>query len=425
MLTAIALATPAAAQESTPSSQSDESTPVRGRALDMSGWIGAGYDVRYTGMRDLSSKVDPSLEADGEHGQAGLALSFVRLGPRASFNTSVQSGIRADATTERLWAGDYQASFGMGLQLTRRLQVETRHFAKYAAVNPLAIIRGGFAEAGGDVPQLGDALTQPGSDRPFAVRQALTSVSDTAVTYDVSRRTSLVLTHSYGYIARGLAEVPLHTQASGGRIERKLTPYLTGRLGYRLAETTFDKVTGSMLKMHDLDTGFVYQRPLPFSRRSLISFDTGSSIVQDRTRRVFRFTGGTALTYPLGRYWLARVALSRPVQMMEGMAAPIIATSASAVVSGSIGRRHSLIASADRFAGTMSLDYTNAERSDGYSTSIRWRTALTRRFALNVEAFQGRVRFGSDASLLSGLAPDSSRLGARVFVSFWRPLFRD
>jgi hypothetical protein len=119
------------------------------------------------------------------------------------------------------------------------------------------------------------------------------------------------------------------------------------------------------------------------------------------------------------------MTFSRPVQMMEGMAAPIIATSASAVVSGNVGRRHSLVASVDRFAGTMSLDYTNAERSDGYSTSIRWRTALTRRFALNVEAFQGRVRFGSDASLLSGLAPDSSRLGARVFVSFWRPLYRD
>ena len=424
-MTVMALAVPASAQESSPSSQSDESTPVRGRALDLSGWIGSGYDIRYTGMRDLSSRLDPSLEADGEHGQAGLALSFSRLGKRASMNASVQSGVRADATTERLWAADYQATFGMGLQLTRRMQLETRHFAKYAAVNPLAVIRGGLAGSADDAAQLGEALAQPGSDRPFAVRQALTSYSDTALTYDLSRRTSLVLTHSYGYIAKGLAEVPLHTQAAGGRLERKLTPYLTGRLGYRLAETTFDKVTGSMLKMHDLDTGFVYQRALPFSRRSLVSFDTGSSIVQDRTRQVFRFTGGTALTYPLGRYWLARVTFSRPVQMMEGMAAPIIATSAGAVVSGSIGRRHSLMASVDRFAGTMSLDYTNAERSDGYSTSIRWRTGLTRRFALNVEAFQGRVRFGSDASLLSGLAPDSSRLGARVFVSFWRPLFRD
>ena len=421
----IALVAPASAQDSPAPSGAEGSGPVKGRALDMSGWIGTGYDVRFTRVRELSSILDPSLEADGEHGQAGLALSFSRLGDRVSLTTGVQSGIRADATTERLWAADYQGSFGMGLRLTRRMQLETRHFAKYAAINPLAVVGGTLGEAGDGLGEIGDGLVQPGTDRPFAVRQALTSVSDTALTYDLSRRNAFVLTHTYGYTARGLAEIPLHTQAAGGRLERKLTPYLTGRLGYRLAETTFDKVTGSMLRMHDLDTGFIYQRPLPFSRRSLIAFDTGSSIIQDRARRAFRFTGGASLTYPLGRWWLARLTFSRPVQMMEGMAAPLIATSASAVVSGRIGQRHSLIASADRFDGTMSLDYTNATRSDGYSTSVRWRTGLTRRFALNVEAFHGRVRFGSDASLLSGLAPDSSRLGARVFVSFWRPLFRD
>jgi hypothetical protein len=414
----IALPDRALAQEATAASRPDERVVTSGRALDMSAWIGTGYDGRFTRGPESSAGIDPSLEADGAHGQAGVALSFARVGDRLSLNTGVQSGFRADAATAELWTTDYQATFGMGLSLTRRTRVETRHLAKYAAINPLAVVGRTLTEEGAD-------LIQPGADRPFAVRQALTSASDTSMRHDISRRTSIVLTHTYAYTAKGIAEVALHQQSAGGRLERRLTPHLKGRLGYRMVDTTYDKVTGSMLKMHDLDAGFEFQRPLPFSRRSSIKFDTGSSILQDRTRRVFRVLGGVSVSYPLARWWEARVSFSRPVQMLEGMPAPLVSTAATAAVAGSIGRRHNIVAMVDRFVGTMSLDASNATFADGYSTSVRWRTALSRRIALNVEGFHGRVRFGSDVAMLTGVAPDSAHLGVRAFVSFWRPLFRD
>jgi hypothetical protein len=410
-------ARPASAQDLPPDQAGGTGASNNGRSLDLTGWLGSGFDARSARWAAESVGIDPALTADNAHAQAGLGLSFTRTRPRTLFSADLQSGLRGNSATVRPLTSDHRGTLAFGLSLSRRTRVDVRQMVKYAAVNPFAALSSAATDDLVDV-------TPPGSSQPYLLRQALSAVTGTVVSHTLGRRTTAVATHSYGY-TQGDFGGALESHSVGGRLDRRVNGSMTARFGYRLTNATYDPLSRKFLKTHDIDTGIDYRRQLPFSRRTSITASTGTSIVDDRDLRTVRVIGDVTLLHPISRSWIARVTYSRPVQVMEGMAAPLVSNAIGGVLAGDVGRRHRLVATADYFKGYVSLARSSATSVEGASALVRWRAGLSRRLAINTEAFGGKLRFGRDVATVSGVAPDSMQFGIRAFISFSRSLLID
>jgi hypothetical protein len=217
----------------------------------------------------------------------------------------------------------------------------------------------------------------------------------------------------------------LSAHSGGARFERGLNRHQTLRLGYRLTAAVYDPQNRRYLQSHDIDAGVEYKRGLPFSRGTTLRATSGTAFVTDRDRRTFRVLADASLEHALSRAWQARLDFSRPVQVVEGLTAPVVSSSVSLRVAGSLNRRHGVLATASYSDGSVSLDYSRLASVISYSSAFRWQATLSKSLAFNAEAFHGRSRFGPEVATLPGVPRDSEQLGVRVYVSLWQPIIRD
>jgi hypothetical protein len=412
-LLAIAVfAAPAAAQQAGGSGASQP-----GRSLDLNIWMGAGHQARIVHGGQDASAFDPSVDADNSNGQLGLGLAFSRRRQRLAISAEGESAFRADSAARRLWALDHRGAMRVSFSMTNRTLVEVSQAAKYTAVNPLVGTAVGVAPDAESVAPLGFG-------HMFPIAQALSTSTSTVVTHALSRRSTLVFTQGFAY-ADGDDGGAVSAHSGGARFERGLNRQQTLRLGYRLTAAVYDPANRRYLQSHDIDAGVEYKRGLPFSRGTTLRATTGTALVTDRDRRTFRVLADASLEHVLSRTWQARLDFSRPVQVVEGLTAPVVSSSVTLRVAGSLGRRQGVLATASYSDGSVSLDYSRLASVTSYSSAFRWQATLTRSLALNAEAFHGRSRFGPEVATLPGVPRDSEQLGVRVFVSLWRPLIRD
>jgi hypothetical protein len=413
LLTIALLPTRAAAQGTGTSASSQP-----GRTLDLNIWMGGGHHGRIIhGGQDVNG-MDPSVDADNSNGQFGLGAAFSRRRQRLAINVDAESAFRADSAARRLWALDHRGAVRMAFSLTRSTLVEVSQAAKYTAVNPLVgtPVTPGLTEAESAVPL--------GLGHTFPIAQALTTSTATVVTHAMSRRSTMVFTQGFAY-TDGDDGGALRAHSGGARFERGLNRHQTLRLGYRLTAAIYDPKNRRYLQSHDIDAGVEYKRGLPFSRGTTLRATTGTAFVTDRDRRTFRVLADASLEHTMSRSWQARLDFSRPVQVVEGLTAPVVSSSVTMRVAGNLNRRHGVLATASYSDGNVSLDYSRLASVMSYSSAFRWQATLTRSLSFNAEAFHGRSRFGPEVATLPGVPRDSEQLGVRVFVSLWRPLIRD
>jgi hypothetical protein len=418
LLTIALLPTRAAAQATGGAGTSGSGGLAPGRSLDLNIWMGAGHHGRIIHVGQDVNGLDPSVDADNSHGQFGLGAAFSRRRQRLGINVDAESAFRADSAARRLWALDHRGAVRVAFSMTSRTLIEVSQAAKYTAVNPLVgtPVSPGSTEADNAIPL--------GLGHTFPIAQALTTSTATVVTHAMSRRSTLVFTQGFAY-TDGDDGGALRAHSGGARFERGLNRHQTLRLGYRLTAAIYDPQNRRYLQSHDIDAGIEYKRGLPFSRGTTVRATTGTALVTDRDRRTFRVLADASLEHTLSRSWQARLDFSRPVQVVEGLTAPVVSSSVTMRVAGSLNRRHGVLATASYSDGSVSLDYSRLASVMSYSSAFRWQAALTRALSFNAEAFHGRSRFGPEVATLPGVPRDSEQLGVRVFVSLWRPLIHD
>jgi hypothetical protein len=390
-----------------------------GRSLDLNIWMGAGHHARLIRGGQNVSGIDPAVDADNSHGQFGIGAAFSRERQRLAITVDAESAFRGDSAARRLWSLDHRGAMRVLFSVTNRTQVEFTQAAKYTAVNPLI----GTPVA----PVIGadrESITPLGLGHTFPVAQALTATTATVVTHALSRRSALVFTQGFAY-TDGDDGGALRAHSGGARFERSLNRNQLLRLGYRLTAAVYDPVNRRFMQSHDIDAGVEYKRGLPFSPHTTFRAGTGTALVSDRDRRTFRVLADASLEHTISRMWLARLDFSRPVQVVEGLTAPVVSSTLAFRLAGTVSRRHGVLATASYSDGNVSLDYSRLASVVSYSSAFRWQTTVTRALALNAEVFHGRARFGPEVVALPGVARDSEQVGVRVYASFWRPIIRD
>jgi hypothetical protein len=144
------------------------------------------------------------------------------------------------------------------------------------------------------------------------------------------------------------------SQSAGARLTRRLTRYASLRTGYTYRVATSGS-TDVRPRVDDLDVGIDFSRPVSVSRRTTVSFGTGSSMTPQDQGMAVNLTGNAALTRLMGRTWNTRLGVNRGVHLLEGFRQPVLANSINASLGGGLHRRLLFSSSASLSSGSVGL----------------------------------------------------------------------
>ena len=419
----LAFATTAGAQTFAPPPRAER--PYRGlfgggvgeteQLLTFNGSLGAGYDDNiFMDSNVGGTPADPRAAQSGSYALASGTLSYsfnksrLALGASAGVSTRRYSGSSKDLITA------YGGSIGGSFRFTERQRLT-------------------FGQAVNYQPYLNmiqfPALFEPelGQER-LASLDAVTTLTDyysynstVGYTAGLGRRGALDLgynrrvddfaTENGDYTARG----------GHGRYTHEVSRGLGLRVGYGYNEGRYPAAADARtLQWRTWDVGVDYARALSFSRRTQLSFATGTSAVAEYDRTYYRFTGEARLNRELARTWNATASYRRGVDFVEAFSEPFLSDGFSVGVGGMLNRRLQFGSAVGGALGSVGV---GAEQNyDTYSASATLTYGLTRYMGLGTEYFLYRYRFDEIVRLPAGMSRHSNRQGVRVYLSLWAPL---
>ena len=348
-----------------------------------------------------------------EQARVNLALGYQRPGRRSSFEVAAGSafpyvsGIRETAFS-------YAANGRFSSVLGRRTHFEASQSISQRPLDLNGL--SGYSQGPSGIARVGSALRT--NDSLILERELR---YDGAITLSriLGRRSSAAL--SFVHTGSSRVGVPAATsRILSARVERRLSSAAAFRLGYGFGSATFATAEADAGRRHDLDIGFDFARPLPFSGRTLFSAGTGSTLLTDGRTHRLRLVLSGSLSRDLGHAWSSRIAYSRPMQFVAGFRQPFLSDAIGWDVDGRLGRDWfvSLVSGIAR--GSVGL------RSGGpgfgsYSALGRAYRQIGRQWRLEAEAFAMRFAFSGREVPENPLPLRLARRGVRAGIT-WSPL---
>lgn len=364
---------------------------------------------------------------------AGLNYGFEMDGERVDFRA--QSGAqvnyyRHEEESDVLPA--YQGSGELALRLTQSTTLNLRQNVAYSSVYASTL-----------APQVDEDLGREigvADDLDFGLFQQRAVIASTRVNLSQSFGRYATLGASYHLRARRsletevkdspLREYASHAATAGFQYVRPMTRHATLRLGYGIRWSDRKRVSGEPEFMHNIDAGVDYSRALSFSRRTFLTFGTGSAItvsdevpVSENERRIQAWlTGNAALVHEIGRTWTANLRYSRGFRTREGFDQLYFTDALTASIGGLVTQRLSLNGSAAWAQSSLAQDASSQQRN-------RWAAAkatygITSFLALYASYIY--LQYRSDEGLLpdDGFPAQLDRQGVRVGLTTSFPLIR-
>jgi hypothetical protein len=234
------------------------------------------------------------------------------------------------------------------------------------------------------------------------------------------------------------AALDLRVQDMGGTIRRNLTQYMSLRAGYSYRRQTDIGVATLKPRIHDIDLGFDYKRPLSFSRNTTVGASVGSSMIDPVNApgavplvsqnpqgnllqgNVLRLVGRGSVLHDFGRSWMADLEYSRGLNYLEGFAEPVLSQTTVVSTSGYFTRRLGL----DVFVAYTVADRTAfAQRAfDTGAASTRLKFALGRHFQAYSEYVYYRYNFVGGSAALSAFETRIAHHVVKFGGTIWIPL---
>jgi hypothetical protein len=240
-----------------------------------------------------------------------------------------------------------------------------------------------------------------------------------SLSHELSTRVTMAA--NYGYrLTDGLHDSRFLTHGASASLRYGLTRNLGLRLGYGYSEGRYAD-SDEHYANHNLDVGLGYDRALSLSRRTTLSFQTGSSAYVNKNRTHFRASGGARLNHQLGRTWTASIAYDRGVRFVEALRQPVFSDGVTASLGGLISRRLEFEANARAALGTVGDGQQNGFNS--YRGAASLSMGLTRYLGVGISYSYYRNDFESSALLPSGFPHALERHSVSAGINLWAPLF--
>jgi hypothetical protein len=206
-----------------------------------------------------------------------------------------------------------------------------------------------------------------------------------------------------------------------GTLSYAIAKGLSAYGGYELGGQR-DEIPGAVRESHPrINAGIDYHRPLSLSRRTTLSFSTGTAGVHDRqlNTTTYSLIGGVHLSREFGHTWSAALVAARDVRYIEPLSQPLFSDAYSFLVSGTFTRRvdfHSSLSVAKGHIGT-----TNVTNTDSYYGSTALSFSLSRTLALGSDysySYLTTLPLGLPLNVYQNLSQQSFR----IYVKVWAPL---
>lgn len=411
------------------------SSPDAPQSLVLSGSVfGAYYNNVVDGIPDPTAQT-PWLQGSGHYqgAQVGLDYAISRVGRRFSVAGSASGGLTYYRSQNRSRVRpSNNVALTVGARLSRTTSLSVRQSAAYTSNynQPLASRLGyGIAQDLGVADD--DALDL------FELR-AFRMASTVALSQSLGRYLSIGGAYSYRWVeildddpaASRFKDYRSHAGSASIQYARPVTRSATMVLGYGIRATESGSLTGDPSVVHNVNAGINYGRALSFSRRTSLSFSTGSAIATteridvpgaDKHTRIY-LVGDAALTHELGRTWTASVSYTRGLRTMDGLDDLYFTQAVRGVLGGLVSRRLSVSSTISWADST--LENQGGGRHRGYAAGANAQYALTRALALYTSYTYFHYRFNDGVVIDRRLPRQLDRHGVRAGLTTAIPLIR-
>jgi opacity protein-like surface antigen len=410
--------------------------PQAPQSLILSASLFAAYD-----NNDVQGLVDdqtntPWLIHSGAYQGAnvGLDYAFSKVGQRVNFGGHLGGRLSYYRRTDRSrLLPSNGADVSLGWRLTSKLTFSARQSASYTSNYNRTLARGFARDLVDDI-----ALPEDDGFDLFELR-AVRLASLVGLSQTIGRYASLSGTYQLRQVEILDSDVP-DTQFDDRKSQigtvslqysRPMTRHATLALGYALRGSDNQRSGGEPQLLHNVNAGVNYGRALSFSRRTSLSFSTGSAIavldrvddaaVQDRRTRAY-LTGNAALVHEIGRSWTATLGYSRALRSWDELDQLYFTQDLSLRLAGLFSRRLSFSTAA--WWADSSLQNQRGGTHRGYAANARAQYALARLLAVYAQYNYYHYRFSDALAVADRFPRQLDRQGVRVGLTTYVPLMR-
>lgn len=374
-----------------------------------------GWDVDLGSSLPDSSTGEPVTNQDVQYGGINGSLFFSNSGRRVSFEASGNASMRAYTGAFSDVVPAYGGFVQVGSAAGARRRWSVSQNLSFSPLNALNFYPG---------------APVPSSPVDYRIADGQQVVSDTSAVlgYRLSRAGELSFFGNYnaveGTSPSSDSDVNSFRRWSvGGRYTHAVSRYSNLYGGYTYSQSRTlsapDAVDLQLVpKVHSIDAGMSYRRPLSFSRRTSIFAQAGSTATEGGEGGAqYDFVGTAGIDRQIGRTWGLRGVYDRSVRFVPAFADPLLTSGFTGSAAGRLSQRTALSFVANLSNGTVGVSSgDNAIAS--YSASAQFRWAFARRVGFYGEYFFFQSEFGDAVPLPNALAPYFRRNGVRVGLSF-------
>jgi hypothetical protein len=375
--------------------------------------LGGGYDDNIYQDLNGSGTRDPRRAVSGKLGSASGSISYQLDKDRFGLGASVGSSLRFYPGQDEPYVSGYTASTGLRASLGRRSGLTAQQTVGYVPFLFTAVVPSVVQP---DIGQVGPPAVDLVTDRT----QYLLYSSSVGLSHDFSQRVSGGL--NYGFQQR---QTPLY----GGRftihtgqanLGFQLARDLGLNLGYQRRQSEYPSIDRTV-RQESINAGLDFSKALSFSRRTTVSFNTGSALVRTARATRYRALGSAVLNHEVGRSWLATANYNRNVIFVETLLDPVFSDSWSASFGGLITRRLQFQSSVGASLGRVGLD-TPGSRFQTIVGSTGLSYAITRYVSVGANYSYYQYEFGDGVTLPPGVPRTMDRQSVRANLNLWMPL---
>ena len=386
-------------------------------SLVANGSIGGGWDNNVVldlfGSRNRISNLNTASR--GGVGHASGSLSYGLNLTAVSVNASGGTSVHFYPTLASRFVRRYFGSAGASVQVSRYITAQgSVAYTPFSLSSLLPYYRGELED-----------VALPDVDFASSIEHYRAYSAGAAYQRQLSRRTRINADYSFRTRDGSFAARDYHSHRVGGGLTHELGRDLNFNAGYRYG-TSDRALDDRSLQTHNINVGIDYNRSLSFSRRTTLSFSTGTAAVtrplEDDTRTRFSVIGDVQLTHEIGRTWNATAGYARNVRFDEDWPDFVSSDSLSASLAGLLSQRLQFQSSVRGSTGKVGLS-SQEGGFRGYYANAGLAYALGRQVGVSLTYAYYRHRFARGVELPADFANHYNRHSVRASLNLWAPLF--
>jgi hypothetical protein len=388
------------------------------QSLIAQGSVGGGYDSNV--LLDAGFNTDPRFAESGMVGAVSGSLAYTMSRDRVSFGASFGESSRYYPQNSDTFIHSYSETVGINYRPTTRTTLAAAQFIAYQPFMLYSLF-----------PPLYDAqpgqLNLPPVDLATGFRSYMSYGGNVGIDQRLSRRITFTASVNAQHSDTPYVNGSLSQQGGNVGLRFGLTRNLGLRVGYGRQQGEYAGLVGKVVT-ETYDVGIDFQKALSISRRTMLSFSTGTGAFENTQdgsgNRSYYVTGSARLNHEIGRSWMASAAYDRSVQFIDALLLPSLTDSFSAGVNGFISRRVEFSSGVQGSIGKVGFgdQRDNQGAFDTYQGFANLAYALSRWANVNVSYSYYQYRFDTITLLPTGVARNFDRQSVRANLNLWAPL---